>query len=94
MTLESIGLATFTAFLTTAACRFLRGFWNSDKIEVIEVRRCNSNNPAWWWRQVARNGEIVCYSETFDNVSNARRAAEAQACKLGVKVVDHTKEKA
>ncbi len=64
-----------------------------DRIEV-ELRREPPSKFTWWWHQKSRNGEIVCSSETFDNVSNARRAAKAQAKKLGgVKVIDFTKGK-
>ncbi len=74
----------------------IRHLWRylmtSDKIEVEEVEKCATGKKVTWWRQKSRNGEIVCTSEPFDNVSNARRAAKAQARKLGgVKVVDRTK---
>ncbi len=74
----------------------------SDKIEVFAKVVLDKGmyppkpfpNPSYWWHQKARNGEIVCSSETFDNVQNARRAAKAQAKKLGgVKVVDLTRGK-
>ncbi len=75
----------------------------SDMIEVVHHEKGESVNIAmrsidtwgesWWWYQKSRDGKIVCISETFDSASDARRAANEQAKKLGgVKVVDLTQK--
>ena len=42
----------------------------------------------WRWRKVAANGEIVSGSEAYASKRNARRAAQAEAQREGLEVVE------
>lgn len=54
---------------------------------TITVR---SEDGISWWRATARNGRVVCVSETFDGSEHrrvARRAAETMAKRLACSTV-------
>lgn len=44
----------------------------------IQIRRTDKPKP-WYWRIVAKNGQVVLTSESYASKRNARRAAETFA---------------
>lgn len=47
----------------------------------IELRT-SVNNAYSWWCLVARNGQVLATSETYDTRSNAKRAAKRMSAQL------------
>ncbi len=52
--------------------------------DYIEVEV--ANQAEFWWRIKNRNGQILATSETYDSMSNARRAAKRFGKRHGIEV--------
>ena len=48
----------------------------------IEVRKGRSGS--WYWRLIARNGEILGHSESYSSLSKAKKTANQVARQLGI----------
>ncbi len=48
---------------------------SESNVQRIEILKADSDENAWYYRAVAKNGEIVVVSEMYMGKSNAVRAA-------------------
>lgn len=64
---------TFGAVVGTSTHLFWKDNKKEDSVKVEILKK----SKRWYWRIVAKNGEVICHSETYSSKAKAKKTVKA-----------------